>query len=114
MIRYEELMAKTKTPIRKKRAILKTISLAFSILAFLLVFFELALTMHGGWDDVNFGIIFICPFLAAVGLLVAIYNSVKMRSKSHEIIPALAMVGISALFFCYVMIYTLTVVLAKS
>ena len=107
-------MAKTKTPIRKKRAIMKTISLFLSIIAFLLVFFELSLTMHGGWDDVNFGIIFVCPLIAAIAMLVAIINNVKFRAKSHEIVPALTMVGLSALFFCYVMIYTSTTVLARS
>ena len=107
-------MAKIKMKIRKKRAILKTISLALSLLAFLLVFFELSLTTHGGWDDVNFGIIFICPLIAAIAMLVAIVNNVKLHAKSHEIIPALSMVGVSALFFCYVMICLSSIVLKNS
>ena len=107
-------MAKTKIPIRKKRLVLKTLSLSLSLLAFLLVFFELALTMHGGWDDVNFGIVFITPLISAVAMLFAIVNSVKFRSKSREIIPALSMVAVSALFFCYVMIYTSTIFLARA
>ena len=101
-------MAKTKMKIRKKRAILRTFSLFLSLLTFLLVFFELSLTTHGGWDDINFGIIFCCPFVAAV------VNNVKFHSKSHEIIPALSMVGASALFFCYVMVCMSTIVLASS
>lgn len=107
-------MAKTKMKIRKKRAILKTFSLGLSLLVFLLVFFELSLTTHGGWDDVNFGIIFICPFIAAVAMLLAIVNHVKFHSKTREIIPALSMVGVSALFFCYVMVCMSTIVLTNS
>jgi hypothetical protein len=107
-------MAKTKMKIRKKRAILKTFSLGLSLLVFLLVFFELSLTTHGGWDDINFGIIFACPFIAAVAMLFAIVNHVKFHSKTHEIIPALSMVGVSALFFCYVMVCMTTIVLTNS
>lgn len=107
-------MAKTKIPIRKKRYILKAVSLTLSSAAFLLVFFELSLTMHGGWDDVNYDIIFVCPFIAAMAMIFAIINHVKFRSKGHEIVPAVTMVGISALFFCYVMVYTTTTLLAKS
>ncbi len=107
-------MAKTKMKIRKKRAILRTFSLFLSLLTFLLVFFELSLTTHGGWDDINFGIIFSCPFVAAVAMLLAVVNNVKFHSKSHEIIPALSMVGASALFFCYVMVCMSTIVLASS
>lgn len=107
-------MAKTKMKLRKKRAILKTISLFFSLLSFLLVFFELSLTTHGGWDDVNFSIIFVCPFIAAIAMLLAIVNSVKFHAKSHEIIPALSMVGVSALFFCYVMVCMSSIVLTSS
>ena len=114
MVRCEYLMAKTKMKIREKRAILKTISLFFSLLSFLLVFFELSLTTHGGWDDVNFGIIFVCPLIAAVAMLLAIINNVKFHAKSHEIIPALSMVGASALFFCYVMVCISTIVLTSS
>ena len=107
-------MAKTKIPIRKVRRIFRTISLGLSILTFLLVFFELSLTTHGGWDDLNYGLIFIAPLIASVALIAAIINIVRYRAKSHEIIPALSMVGASALFFCYVMLYTSTVLLARS
>ena len=107
-------MAKTKIPIRKKRLIMKIISLALSLFAFLLVFFELSLTMHGGWDDVNFSIVFVTPLISAVAMVFAVINEVKFRSKTHEIIPALSMVAISALFFCYVMIYTSTSFLTRA
>ena len=114
MLRYEYLMAKTKMKIRKKRAILRTISLSLSILTFLLVIFELSLTTHGGWDDLNFSIIFSCPLIAAVAMLIAIINNVKLHAKSHEVVAALSMVGISALFFCYVMVSMSSIVLASS
>ena len=107
-------MAKTKISIRKKRRLLRTISWFLSGFVFLAVFFELSLTMHGGWDDVNFGIVFVLPFIAAIALIVAIRNIVKNRAKSSEIFPALSMVAISAIFFCYVMIYTSAVLLAKN
>jgi hypothetical protein len=107
-------MAKTKITMKKKRSVLRRISIGLSILSFLMVFFELALTMHGGWDDVSFRIVFITPLIAALAMIAAILNIVKFHAKSHEIIPALSMVAISALFFCYVMVYTSTVMLAQS
>jgi ABC-type Fe3+-siderophore transport system permease subunit len=107
-------MAKTKTPIKKKRFLLRTISLGLSALAFLLVFFELVLTMHGGWDDLSYRVIFVAPFVSAVAMVVAVINIAKNRAKSHEIIPALSMVAISTLFFCYVMVYMSTAMLARS
>ena len=107
-------MAKTKMKIRKKRAIFRTLSIFFTILAFLFVFFELSLITHGSWDDVKFSIIFVSPLLAALALLFAIINNVKFHAKSHEIIAALSIVGISALFFCYVMLYASSTVLART
>lgn len=101
-------------PIRKKRTIFKAVSSSLSLLAFLMVLFELSLTMHGGWDDVNFGVVFIAPLIAAVAMLFAIVNAVKFRSKSYEIVPALAMVAVSALFFCYVMVYASATFLARA
>ncbi|MCQ2571227.1 MAG: hypothetical protein MJ154_03200 [Candidatus Saccharibacteria bacterium] len=107
-------MTKIKISIRKKRFILKVLSLCLSTVAFLLVFFESTLTLHGGWDDINYDIIFTCPLIAAISMIFAIINNVKFRSKSYEIVPALSMVAISALFFCYVMVYTTTSLLASS
>ena len=107
-------MAKTKIPIKKKRLFLRSISLGLSLLSFLTVFFELTLTTHGGWDDLNYGIIFATPLIAAVAMIAAVINIAKYRAKSLEIVPALSMVGISAMFFCYVMLYTSTTLLANA
>jgi hypothetical protein len=107
-------MAKTKIGIRKKRQIAYIVSLFLSMLAFLLVFFELSLTIHGGWDDINYTIIFATPLISALAMIFAIVNITKFRAKSAGLIPALSMVMISALFFCYVMVYTSTALLARA
>ena len=93
---------------------MRDLSLLLSVLSFLLVFFELNLTFHGGWDDLNFKVIFVTPLVAAVALIAAVVNVAKFRAKSRIIIPALSMVAISALFFCYVMITTSVTMLARS
>ena len=97
---------KTKIPIKKTRLILRVASLSLSLLAFLVVFFEMTVIMHGGWADVSHSAVFIAPLLASVGMLAAVVNIVKYRSKGKELVPALAMVVMTALFFCYVMLYT--------
>ena len=97
---------KTKIPIKKTRLILRVASLSLSLLAFLVVFFEMTVIMHGGWADVSHSAVFIAPLFAAVGMLAAVVNIVKYRSKGKELVPALAMVVMTALFFCYVMLYT--------
>ena len=97
---------KTKIPIKKTRLILRVASLSLSLLAFLVVFFELTVIMHGGWADVSHSAVFIAPLFASVGMLAAVINIVKYRSKGKELVPALAMVVMTALFFCYVMLYT--------
>ena len=107
-------MIKTKIPIKKKRFALRFASLFLSLLAFLVVFFELMLTLHGGWADINYSAIFVAPFFAALGLLLAIFNVVKFRSKGRELVPALSMVVISAFFFCYIMVYMSRVLIAQN
>jgi cytochrome bd-type quinol oxidase subunit 2 len=97
---------KTKIPIKKTRLVLRVVSLSLSLLAFLVVFFELTVIVHGGWADVSHSAVFIAPLFASVGMLAAVINIVKYRSKGKELVPALAMVVMSALFFCYVMLYT--------
>ena len=97
---------KTKIPIKKTRLILRVASLSLSLLAFLVVFFEMPVIMHGGWADVSHSAVFIAPLFASVGMLAAVVNIVKYRSKGKELVPALAMVVMTALFFCYVMLYT--------
>ena len=97
---------KTKIPIKKTRLVLRVVSLSLSLLAFLVVFFELTVIIHGGWADVSHSAVFIAPLFASVGMLAAVINIVKYRSKGKELVPALAMVVMSALFFCYVMLYT--------
>ncbi len=97
---------KTKIPIKKTRLILRVASLSLSLLAFLVVFFEMTVIMHGGWADVSHSAVFIAPLFASVGMLAAVVNIVKYRSKGKELVPALAMVVMTALFFCYVMLYT--------
>ena len=97
---------KTKIPIKKTRLVLRVVSLSLSLLAFLVVFFELTVIAHGGWADVSHSAVFIAPLFASVGMLAAVINIVKYRSKGKELVPALAMVVMTALFFCYVMLYT--------
>ena len=97
---------KTKIPIKKTRLILRVISLALTLLAFSGVFFEVTVIAHGGWADVSHSAVFVAPLFASVAMLAAVINIVKFRSKGKELIPALAMVIITALFFCYVMLYT--------
>jgi len=99
-------MAKTKIAIKKRRQILRDLSISFSILSLILVFFELLLTLRDDWDDLNMGAVFVAPLFASVGMMLAILNIVRCRAKSKEIIFALAMVAVSALFFCFVMVST--------
>ena len=99
---------------KKRREFFRFASLGLSLIAFLLVFFEFMLTTHGGWDDINMTIIFLTPLVAAIAMIIAIVNIVKNRARSHEIISALSVVVISSLFFCYVMVYSSTVLLASS
>ncbi len=89
---------------KKRREHLRATSLLVSLLAFLMVFFEFMLTTHGGWDDLNYSIIFVTPFVAAVAMMLAVVNIVKNHARSHEIVPALSIVAISSMFFCYVMV----------
>ncbi len=97
---------KTKIPIKTKRLTMRIISLSLTVLAFLVVFFELTVIIHGGWADVSHSAVFIAPLFAAVAMLAAVINIVKFRSSGKELVPALAMVVVTALFFCYVMLYT--------
>ena len=84
MLELIEHMAKTKTPIKKVRHRMQLASILFSFLSFLLLFFELMLTMHGGWDDLNFYVISLIPVVAALGGIIAMVNTVKFRSKSRD------------------------------
>ena len=106
-------MAKTKINIREKRHIVHVITICLAAVAFISVFFELSLLFHGGWDDVNYTIVFATPLVAAAAMLFAILNVVKFRSKPRDLIVSLSMVAISSLFFCFVMVYTSTVYLAN-
>ena len=106
-------MAKTKISIRKKREFLRIMSVGFSALAFLLIFFELVVALHGGWDDLNYTAIFVAPIAALLSLIAALLNIVKFRAKGREVAPTLAAVALSALFFCFVMVYTSAVTLAR-
>lgn len=99
-------MAKIKISIQKRRQILRDLSISFSVLAFILVFFEFCLALRDDWDDLNMGAVFVAPLFAAVGMMLAILNIVRCRAKTREIIGALAMVALSALFFCFVMLST--------
>ncbi len=99
-------MAKTKISIKKRRQILRDLSIFFTALSSILVFFELCLALRGNWDDLNMGAVFVAPLFAAIGMMLAILNIVRCRARSKEIIWALAMVALSALFFCFVMLYT--------
>ncbi len=105
---------KKKKTIREKRQLLCGISLTLSFLAFLFLLFEFSLTTHGGWDDMNYGLVSCIPLIAAASMFVAIVNIVKYRTQTKEIAPAIMMVTLSSFFYCYVMIYTTTVVLANS
>lgn len=106
-------MAKTKISIREKRHITHVITLCLIAVAFISVFFELSLLFHGGWDDVNYTIVFATPLIAAAAMLLAILNLVKFRSKPRDLVISLSMVALSSLFFCFVMVYTSTVYLAN-
>lgn len=92
---------------------MRAISLGCSLVAFILVFFELSLIMHGDWDDVNYTVVFAAPLISAAGMLFAIFDIVKFRAKTHELVTALTMVAISALFFCYAMVYASSIYLAR-
>lgn len=99
-------MAKTKISIKKRRQILRDLSIAFGVLSFILVFFESLLALRDDWDDLNMGAVFVAPLFASVGMMLAILNIVRCHTKSKEIIWALIMVALSALFFCFVMVST--------
>ena len=97
-------MAKTKITLKKRRQILRDLSIFFSVLSSVLVIFEFFLAIHDNWDDLNMGAVFVAPLFAAVAMMLAILNIVRCRTRSKEIIWALAMVALSALFFCFVMV----------
>lgn len=97
-------MAKTKITLKKRRQILRDLSIFFSVLSSVLVIFEFFLAIHDNWDDLNMGAVFVAPLFAAVAMMLAILNIVHCRTRSKEIIWALAMVALSALFFCFVMV----------
>ena len=70
----------------------------------ILVLFEFFLVLRGNWDDINMGAVFVAPLFAAIGMMLAILNIVRCHAKTKEIVWALAMVALSALFFCFVML----------
>ena len=107
-------MAKTKISIKEKRRIIRAFSLGCSLVAFILMFFELSLIFHGDLDDVNYTMVFATPLISATGMLFAIVNIIKFRARTHELVASLSMVAISALFFCYAMLYASTVYLAST
>lgn len=97
-------MAKTKITIKKRRQILRDLSIVFSVMSSILVLFEFFLVLRGNWDDINMGAVFVAPLFAAIGMMLAILNIVRCHAKTKEIVWALAMVALSALFFCFVML----------
>ena len=97
-------MAKTKISIKKRRQVLRDLSIFFSVLSSVLVVFEFFLAIRDDWDDLNMGAVFVAPLFAAVAMILAILNIVHCRARSKEIIWALAMVALSAIFFCFVMV----------
>ena len=97
-------MSKTKITIKKRRQILRDLSIVFSVMSSILVLFEFFLVLRGNWDDINMGAVFVAPLFAAIGMMLAILNIVRCHAKTKEIVWALAMVALSALFFCFVML----------
>lgn len=97
-------MAKTKITIKKRRQILRDFSILFTALSSILVIFEFFLAIRDDWDDLNMGAVFVAPLFAAIGMMLAILNIVRCRARTKEIVWALAMVALSALFFCFVML----------
>ena len=106
-------MAKNKKPIKTMRKYLHLSSFGLSAVAFCLVFFELTLTMHGGWDDLSLLIIVLAPIIAILSVIIAVLNVTKYRAKKCELLPAISVVGISLLFFWYVMIFSSATLIAK-
>lgn len=106
-------MAKTKISIRKKRRILHIASISLCVLSFLFVLFESVVAFHGGWDDLNYDVICVTPIVALVSLVIALFNEIKYHAKGREIGATLTAVALSSLFFCFMMVYTSAVTLAR-
>lgn len=77
--------------------------------AFLIFFYNFALTFTGGWDDLNVSAVALSSAICLVALVVASINIMKFRAQNYELIAPLALLGLSALFY-----FAVTVIGASS
>ena len=97
----------TKTQkIKKRNKFLNVLVIFLTTLVFVRVFFNFALTMTGGWDDINWISLFLMPGLAVLALFLALYNTMKCKGHGGYVLASVVVLALATGLLAYV---TLTV-----
>ena len=89
-----------------RRHNLKVLSSLFVAVALAVVAFNFALMVRGGWDDISMTLALAAPTAGVVAFMIASINIAKYQSRGIELIPSVAIIVLSGIFFCVSLIGT--------
>ena len=81
---------------------LNMIVIILTTIVFVRVFFNFALTLNGGWDDINFVSIFMMPGVAVVALILSLLNSLHFRGHGGYVLASVGVLAFAVALMIYV------------
>lgn len=95
--------------IKEYNRLLNVLVIIIDTVVFVRVIFNFALTLNGGWDDINAPSLMILVASAMVALFFALLNNVKYKGHSGYVLAATLVLGAAAFFFMYALLFTASV-----
>lgn len=104
----------TKKRITERRHHLRFLWAVFAGVSFAVTFFNVALSISGGWDDVNALAILVSISFSLIALLISSRSVIKYEAKRIEALIPLGILIVSTLFYFTIAILNITIVVATS
>ena len=101
---------RTKKQIAHMRRILCILRMFLIGVSIAVVFFNFVLIITGGWDDVDYVSIVIAIALAICALGVALYDMLRYKASSLQVVIPLSLVALTAVFYLVVSLVEAAVV----
>ena len=89
-----------KREILTRRHNLKVLSALFVAISLAIVAFNFTLMVRGGWDDISITLALAGPTAGVVAFMISMINIAKYKSRGVELIPSVAIIAVSGIFFC--------------
>ena len=88
---------------KNRNKLLNICVIIIDTVVFVRAFFHFAMTLNGGWDDINITTIMVLVSLAVVALFLALVNNMHYKGHASYVLASVIVLGLTALLFMYVL-----------